>query len=61
MSGNSDNYVSWRDCFFSRAELWYEELVERASEKYNPYHYVEEQEQYVKFNDCILTDFDWSE
>tara|TARA_R100000742_G_C4225318_1_gene48089 strand:+ start:465 stop:692 length:228 start_codon:yes stop_codon:yes gene_type:complete len=40
--------------------IYHEELVERSSsDGYDPYAYVEDKEQEIKFYDYSLTDFDW--
>ena len=40
-------------------EMYITELVERASGNYDPYDYVEEDDDTVSFEDEILMEYDW--
>ena len=39
--------------------IYHEEFVEKMSDEYDPYAYVEEEEQDIKFYDYSLIEFDW--
>ena len=53
------DYVTWRHCFLANAEEFFEEIVERSGEEYDPYDYVFEEESH--YPDKEFINFDWDE
>lgn len=39
--------------------IYHEEFLERMSDEYDPYAYVEDEEQDIKFYNDSLIEFDW--
>tara|TARA_Y100001938_G_C7875041_1_gene322158 strand:- start:262 stop:462 length:201 start_codon:yes stop_codon:yes gene_type:complete len=39
--------------------IYYEDFVEKMSDEYDPYGYIDDEEQDIKFYDYSLIEFDW--
>ena len=39
--------------------IYYEDFVEKMSDEYDPYSYIDDEEQDIKFCDYSLIEFDW--